>query len=158
MRRAYALLLAATLFSLPFGSAYAEEYEWYVRGSSLWTKSPFNAITGEDIGIAATGSVSHSWMSGYHGPDGNSGAFCQDCRLTYDCNVAALLVRIGASGRVYCVGSLIQGKAPASGPIYFAINDVPPNDNQGGFDIFLSGPGISPSGGSFGSSGGGNRF
>jgi len=136
------------IFMIFSTTLFAEDYTYSISGTSGWIKSPYNAISGKELVIAARGSVKHSWMSGWHGPGGNSAAFCSDCRLTRRCNVAALIMRIGNS-KIYCIDPLISGPAPASGAIYFAINDVPLNDNDGSFTIKLSGPGVSIGGSRF---------
>lgn len=87
-------------------------------------------------------------MSGWHGPAGNASAFCANCRITRRCNVAALIMKIGNS-KPYCVDPIISGNAPASGAIYFAINDMPLNDNDGSFQIKLVGPGVTLGGSTF---------
>lgn len=144
----YARLIA--LISLVFYAipAHTQEYEFYIPGTYGWTKTPYNAVKGQQLIIAATGSVSHSFMSGFHGPQGNSNAFCRDCRMVAHCNVAGLIMRIG-NGRAFCVDPILRGSAPASGPIYFAINDAPLHDNSGGFRIILSGPGVTIGGSTF---------
>lgn len=153
-----ARFLFVTFFSIGTFSVQAQEYDWQISGTSGWTKSPYTARAGAEIIIAAFGQVQHSWISGWHGPDGNSSAFCQNCKLESSCNVAALLVRFGQSDKVYCVGNLISGPSPASGSIYFAINDSVLSDNQGSFSIKIGGPGVSVGGGSFGGETSGRKF
>lgn len=53
------------------------------------------------------------------------------------------------SNKSYCVDPVISGNAPASGAIYFAINDIPLNDNDGSFIITLSEHGITLGGSTF---------
>ena len=128
----------------------ARDFNYYLSGSSSWVKTPYRAISGKHMILIAKGSVKHSWMSGWHTPDGNPNSFCGNaCKLTSKCSVAALIMKIGKRGKVYCVGTLLSGKAPTSGDIYFAVNDIPPSDNEGGFDIILSGTGITIGGNTF---------
>ena len=149
MRVIIGSMLSCLVLGLIALSAQAEAYDYSIAGSSSWTKTPYNAVQGKELVIAATGEVKHSWMSGWHGPGGNSSAFCADCRVTRKCNVAALIMRIGERGDPYCVDPFLSGAAPASGAIYFSINDFPLNDNEGSFDIKLEGPGVSLGGSTF---------
>ncbi len=111
-------------------------------GKSGWVKTSFQVTEGKEITIQAKGRVRHSWMSGWHGPKGNPSPFCNSCRTSSRCNVAALIVKFGRDGKVHCVEEKISGKAPASGFVYFAVNDHPLNDNEGEFNIILHGPGV----------------
>lgn len=140
-------MIILLFFIIPF-TVNAGDYDFQIGGDQHWTKSPYRAIEGQELAIVAQGSVKHSLISGWYGPDGNSGALCGNCRITSNCAVAALIMKIGNS-KAYCVGTLLSGAAPASGDIYFAINDVPPNDNEGNFSIKLTGPGVTLGGNTF---------
>ncbi len=153
MKRSSFLLLLIFVASVSHRTLGLDDVNWdpdySISGTSTWTKTVFRAVKGEEIRIVARGSVKHSWMSGWHGPDGNPSPFCSGCVITSKCNVAELIMRIGKTGKIYCVGSLLRGKAPADGDIYFAINDTPLGDNEGGFEIMLRGPGIDLGGRTF---------
>jgi len=141
--------LLFTIITIALFLSHAIAYDFQIAGTSGWTKTPYAAIEGKELVIAAKGKIKHSFISGWHGPSGNSAAFCTGCRYTTKCNVAALIMKIGENGKIYCVDPIISGKAPASGPIYFAINDMPLNDNEGSFIIKLEGPGVTLGGSHF---------
>ncbi len=81
-----------------------------VDGKSGWKKTAYRATEGKEFTAIARGRVRHSWMSGWHGPEGNPSPFCKSCRITTRCNVAALIMKVGRDGKVYCVEKRIPEK------------------------------------------------
>lgn len=110
--------------------------------TSGWMSTGVCFSAGDTLTIAVEGTVKHSDWSDYYGPDGNPSSFCGDsCKpLTTSCNVAALVGRLGDSGRKHCVGSVLNADISSEGgELYLGINDTPTLDNKGGFDIVVSG-------------------
>ena len=135
--------LAAVLFASTTANATDTKRIIRVEGTtSGWMSTGVCLSQGDTLTIAVSGTVKHSAASDYYGPDGNPSSWCGDsCKpLTTSCNVAALVLRVGDSGRKHCVGSLLEAEIGSEGgELYFGINDTPTLDNDGGFDVGITG-------------------
>lgn len=147
-----ALMISMLVLS---AQAFAAEKVITVAGTTQsWMSSGLCFNAGDSITIAVTGSIKHSdWDGEYHGPDGNPNSFCGSrCKPFSDsCNVAALVARIG-DGSTRCVGSAISGEIKDSGELKFGINDMPTMDNEGSFQVMISGGSLCGGGSSGGNS------
>lgn len=145
-----ALMISILLLS---SQTYATEKVITVAGTTQsWMSTGICFNAGDSITIAVSGSIKHSdWDGNYHGPDGNPGSFCgSKCKPFSDsCNVAALVARIG-DGSTRCVGTAISGEIKEGGELKFGINDMPTMDNEGSFQVAISGGSLCAGGSSSG--------
>lgn len=132
-------------FWAPSASGSAEKVINFEGTTTGWMSTSICFNKGDDLVIAVTGTVKHSWASGFVGPEGNPNSMCGDgCKPhTKSCNVGALVSKIG-NGAIRCVGSAISGETDSSGEIMFAINDAPTQDNEGSWQIMLQGGHLCP--------------
>ena len=105
-----------------------------VSATKAWLDSGMNATAGQRLSARASGEVSLGNGIAV-GPDGLASTPPDSALLVPELPFGSLIIRVGLGGTPVFAGHATDFVAPASGRVYFAVNDRSTSDNSGSFAV-----------------------
>lgn len=117
--------------------------EFEVPGTVIWLDSGMNATAGQRLSVRATGEISLG-NGVMVGPDGLASTPANSAPMITDLPFGSLIMRVGVGGAAIFAGHATDVAAPASGRVYFGVNDKSTTDNSGSFVVRVRLPNSRP--------------